>query len=282
MNGILTIRRAETIPDYRALQDAQRRAWGIAEEGYMVPVATMVGAQLHGGLVLGAYQPDGSAVALSFAFLGQVEGRLCLYSQLTGVVPEHQGHGLGERMKLTQRDLAREQGLERIAWAFDPLQAGNAHFNIARLGASSARYIDDMYGLRTDALNAGVPTDRLIAEWETAPHPLVPLSVEEARRLPRLITASPRPDGRLNVEGIESAPAASRVLLEIPADIAALRRDDPALAETWRRAVRKAFKAAFAVGYRADGFVRDDAGASRRCYYLLRRGDEPGTIASLF
>ena len=53
-----------------------------------------------------------------------------------------------------------------IAWAFDPLQAGNAHFNLARLGATAGRYIDNMYGERTDALNAGVPTDRLIAEWD--------------------------------------------------------------------------------------------------------------------
>src|SRR5919206_3680482 len=95
----ITIRRAETIADYRACQDAQRRAWGITEDGYVVPVATMVGAQLHGGLVLGAFLPDGRAVGVSFAFLGRVEGRPCLYSQLTGVVPDYQGRGIGSRLK---------------------------------------------------------------------------------------------------------------------------------------------------------------------------------------
>ena len=49
----IVIRRAETPAEFRALQDAQRRAWGITEASYIVPVATMVGAQLHGGLVLG-------------------------------------------------------------------------------------------------------------------------------------------------------------------------------------------------------------------------------------
>ena len=83
----ITIRRAETIADYRACQDAQRRRWGISDDGYLVPIATMVGANLHGGLVLGAFLPSGEAVAMSFAFLGRIEGRLCLYSQLTGVVP---------------------------------------------------------------------------------------------------------------------------------------------------------------------------------------------------
>ena len=116
----ITIRRAETVADYRACQDAQRKAWGISEEGYLVPIATMVGANLHGGLVLGAFLPGGEAVAMSFAFLGRVEGRLCLYSQLTGVVPGYQSRGLGYQIKLLQRTIARAEGIERIAWAFDP------------------------------------------------------------------------------------------------------------------------------------------------------------------
>src|SRR5437763_16994915 len=89
----ITIRPAETVADYRACQDAQRRAWGIAEDGYLIPVATLVGANLHGGLVLGAFLTTGEAVAMSFAFLGRIEGRLCLYSQLTGVVPGYQSRG---------------------------------------------------------------------------------------------------------------------------------------------------------------------------------------------
>ena len=100
----ITIRRAETIADYRACQDAQRQAWGISDEGYLVPIATMVGANLHGGLVLGAFLPGGEAVAMSFAFLGRVEDRLCLYSQLTGVVPAYQSRGLGYEIKRLQRD----------------------------------------------------------------------------------------------------------------------------------------------------------------------------------
>src|SRR5919107_1390421 len=162
MDAEITIRRAETTADYRALQAAQRSAWGIVEEEYVVPIATMVGAQLHGGLVLGAFLPDGRAAGLSFAFLGRVGGRLGLYSQLTGVVPGFQDRGLGGRLKEAQRAFARAEGLDLIAWAFDPLQAGNARFNLDKLGATATRYVVDMYGPRTDALNAAMPTDRLI------------------------------------------------------------------------------------------------------------------------
>src|SRR3954462_2022833 len=146
----ITIRRAESPGDYRACQRAQRIAWGIADEGYIVPIATMVGAQLHGGLVLGAFQPDGEAVGVSFAFLGRIDGRLCLYSQLTGVVPGRQSAGLGFRLKAAPRDEALAWGIDLIAWAFDPLQGGNARFNLDKLGATARRYVDDMYGPRTD------------------------------------------------------------------------------------------------------------------------------------
>src|SRR5947207_5099881 len=183
----ITIRRAETVSDYRACQDAQRRAWGITEDGYLLPVATMVGANLHGGLVLGAFLPTGEAVAMSFAFLGRVDGRLCLYSQLTGVVPGYQSRGLGYQIKLLQRDFTRAEGIDRIAWAFDPLQAGNAHFNLTRLGATAGRYVENMYGERTDALNAGVPTDRLIAEWETTAETPATVPADAAATVPRLI-----------------------------------------------------------------------------------------------
>jgi predicted GNAT superfamily acetyltransferase len=274
----ITIRPAVTVGDYRACQDAQRRAWGIGEDGYLIPVATMVGANLHGGLVLGAFQPGGESVALSFAFLGRIEGRLCLYSQLTGVVPQYQSRGLGYQIKLLQRDFARAAGLELIVWAFDPLQAGNAHFNLARLGATAGRFVPNMYGARTDRLNAGVPTDRLIMEWNTAAEPPAPISAEAVASVPRLLESAaaggdgPGAAARLPLQdrGPDQLDA-PRLLLEIPADIARLRRDEPEQAERWRAAACRAFQQALASSYRAVHFIRDDAAGHRRGYYLLQR-----------
>src|SRR4029079_7641662 len=120
----------------------------ISSEGYVIPVATMVGANLHGGMVIGAFRRDGQAVGMSFGFLGRVGDRICLYSQLTGVVPAYQSRGVGLGLKLVQRHLARAEGLGLIAWAFDPLQAGNAHFILDHLGATASRYVVDMYGER--------------------------------------------------------------------------------------------------------------------------------------
>jgi predicted GNAT superfamily acetyltransferase len=273
----ITIRRAQTVADYRACQEAQRRAWGITEDGYLIPIATMVGANLHGGLVLGAFRPNGEAVAMSFAFLGRIEGRLCLYSQLTGVVPGYQSQGLGYRIKMQQRDFCRAEGIGCIAWAFDPLQAGNAHFNLVRLRASAGRYIDNMYGGRSDALNAGVPTDRLIAEWDTEERPPRSIRRDAARILPQLTHATAGPRGEVEPDLVSLAACiamvigAPRALVEVPADIARLRRERPELAEHWRSALRQAFQAAFEAGYRAISFVRDETVTPNRVFYVLDR-----------
>ncbi len=261
MTGPIVIRPAETTADYLACQVAQRLAWGITDDSYVVPLATLVGAQHHGGLVLGAFEPEGRALGLSFAFLGRVGGRPCLYSQLTGVIPGQQGGGLGGRLKAAQRDFAREQGLPCLAWSFDPLRAGNARFNLARLGAVATRYIPDMYGRRSDALNLGGPSDRLIVEWDSDPSPDPPPSVrfEDALGWPQ----SPAGPGAF--------PDGPRIVLEIPADLGSLRHADPEAAEGRTLGVRRGFVEAFARGYRADGFVQGDDAGTARAFYLLSR-----------
>jgi len=275
MSDDVIIRPAQTSVDYRALQEAQRRAWGISNDGYIVPVATMVGAQLHGGLVLGAFTSTGEAVGLSFAFLGRIDGRLCLYSQLTGVVPEYQGHGLGLSLKLAQLDFARAHDLGLLAWAFDPLQAGNAHFNLGRLGATSRRYVENMYGPRTDALNVDAPTDRLIVEWAT--HVRLPTVAPAyvAQKLPHLIVNDK--DGPRVDAAVMDAATTGVCLLEIPEAIAHLRSTDPATASLWQTTVRAAFTVAFAAGYTATGFHREIDDGRRRVFYVLDAGVPAGS-----
>lgn len=268
MSEPITIRKAESTADYRACQDAQRLAWGLRDDSYVVPLATMVGAQLHGGLVLGAFLSDGTAAGLSFGFLGQIDGTLGLYSQLTGVIPAYQSRGLGEQLKRAQFDWAQAEGLPCVAWAFDPLQAGNAHFNLNRLGARPRQYIDNMYGPRTDAVNSGgMPTDRLIAVWEPglAPGP----EPADPGAIPALLATAQQPNGQRAPVGLAAVFEAPLVLIEIPSDIADLRLRDPALAEAWRVAVRSAFRRAFEHGREAVGFARWTEGGHRRAAYLL-------------
>jgi predicted GNAT superfamily acetyltransferase len=258
------VRDVRGVAELRACQALQRRAWGITEDGYVVPVATMAAAQKVGGLVLGAFEA-GQLVGFSFAFLGRVRGDLVLYSQLTAVDTDRQGRGIGRYLKLEQRRRAREMGLPAVAWVFDPLQASNAAFNLAVLGASCRTYEVDLYGPRTDPLNAGLDTDRLLAEWPTGGEPggrreCWPDGVE-------LVEAAPRPDGLRRPTAMRTAPPGTPHLhVEIPAAINAVKAADPELACAWQRAVRDTLLPAFDAGYVAVGFARGD----RPCYLLER------------
>ena len=263
----ITIRRAHSIADYLACQAVQRLSWGIADDSYLVPIATMIGAQLHGGLVLGAFLPGGDAVGMSFAFLGKVDSRICLYSQLTGIVPGYQGRGLGFLLKTTQREYAVRERIPCIAWAFDPLQAGNARFNLDKLGATAIHFHENMYGPRSDALNRDTPTDRLIAVWETIDRPRPTFA--EPTPIIQVLEAS---DGSRVPSRVIFPNTESPLFLEIPEDITRLRRERPSLAECWGNVVREAFISAYDLEYRAVGFVRDDA-PSRRCGYILARNN---------
>src|ERR1700737_5027058 len=166
----LTIRDVGGADELRACQELQRRAWGITEDGYVLPVAVMAGAQKVGGLILGAFNGN-QLVGFAFGFLGRLQDNLILYSQLTGVHPAHQSAGVGRLLKFEQRRRARDMGLDAVVWAFDPLQASNAAFNLGVLGATCRTYEVDLYGSRSDALNAGLATDRLLAEWSTQTEP---------------------------------------------------------------------------------------------------------------
>jgi len=84
---------------------------------------------------------------------------------MTAVLPEYQGQGIGKKLKLAQREDALERGFDLVEWTFDPLQLGNANFNITHLGAIVREYLPNIYGNTTSQLDAGLPTDRLVAEW---------------------------------------------------------------------------------------------------------------------
>ena len=76
--GVATVATAVEIRDVRgpaelrACQALQRQVWGITEDGYLLPVATMAAAQRVGGSVLGAFDADDRLLGFAFAFLGRL------------------------------------------------------------------------------------------------------------------------------------------------------------------------------------------------------------------
>lgn len=253
--------------ELRQVESLQQRVWGMPDRE-VVPSHQLLAAVRNGGLVLGAFA-GGRLVGFSYAFVGWRDGERVLHSHMTAVLPEVQDRDLGYRLKCAQRSWALAQGYRRVVWTFDPLQSRNAYFNLHKLGVRAERYEVDYYGEMEDALNRGMPTDRLEVDWWLDSEPV-------RARLEGRWTAPPLEDARLILEaegdrpGPLCEPAGRLVRLEVPASIGSLRDRAPELALEWRLRTREAFLRCFGAGYTAVDFVREGG----RGYYVLERRHE--------
>lgn len=237
-------------------------AWGMEEPASFVG-DLLNAVRYHGGLVLGAY--DGTElVGFLFGIIGRAGDRYYVYSHMTGVTEQKKYSGIGRRLKLRQREWAREHGYELVAWTFDPLMSLNGNFNVRKLGAISRTYLVNFYGTMTDRLNAGIETDRLIAEWWTGEErESETFRPEDYEPLTETRTGS---SGMREIASVHE-PAGDRVTVEIPYDFVRLKQEKMDAAIRWRMETRKLFRELFSSGYVVTSFVSEGG----RSYYLLDR-----------
>ena len=249
----------------------QRRVWGDFDD--LVPASILMIAQETGGVASGAFLGD-RLVGFVFGISGIQDGQPVHWSDMLAVDPGCRGQGIGYRLKLHQRELLLEQGIEAVRWTFDPLEAVNAHINLRRLGAFSREYRRDAYGASSSPLHAGIGTDRLVVEWAIASRRVTGRLAghngpREHGDAPILNPPVPA-DGEPTPGSTVRAPDGRVVRVAIPADIQALKSRDPEAAVAWRRNVRAALERAFREGYTAVDLERS-GGAAR---YILVRGFE--------
>jgi predicted GNAT superfamily acetyltransferase len=160
----ISIAHCTQLAEFERCVELQGAVWGY-ENGDIVPRRLFLLASKIGGQVVGAFTATGLMVGFAMALPGVREGKPYLHSHMLAVLPEYRNGGLGRRLKLAQRDDALQRGFELMEWTFDPLEIKNAYLNVIRLGALSHRYAEDFYGPSSSQLQAGLPTDRLYAEW---------------------------------------------------------------------------------------------------------------------
>ena len=250
--------------DLEAASHLEAVVWGWDVQ-FASPTNVMRVTALKGGLVLCAY--DGSEmIGMSWAFPARCEGKWVLWSHVAGVLPAYRRLGIGAGIKWAQRAWALDNGYDQIRWTFDPLQAGNANFNLRILGATTYKIMENVYGVYDDALNPGLPTDRFETVWKLNDPRVERLSGGE--QLP----ATAMPDVTLLEYASDelqagNIPESDVLRAEIPANFSQLGREYPALAREWQTALRLALTEAFARGYAVTDFIRD----SGRCWYVLSR-----------
>lgn len=162
-SGLITIRRCEALDEMRACFALQKEVWSFTD-AELVPVRIFVLATKIGGHVVGAFE-GGQLIGFALAIPGMRHGHSYLHSHMLAVRQQYRNGGLGRRMKLFQRADALARGIELMEWTFDPLEIKNAWLNLEKLGAIARRYNINQYGMVSSALQGGLPTDRLIAEW---------------------------------------------------------------------------------------------------------------------
>lgn len=240
MNEGIVVRKCTSIEEFHRCVELQREIWG--EKDLEVEPATMfVVASETGGQVLGAFD-GGRLVGYTLAVVGLHDRTLYLHSHMTGVSGDYRNKGVGRALKLFQREEALGRDIRLILWTFDPLETRNGYFNLNRLGAISRKYLPNLYGLTTSPLHLGLPTDRLVAEWQ----------LDSAR-----VVAA--------VEGLAKEPAEAPVKIDLPKELDRWKEDKSARVAEVQARVREEFTRWFARGYAAVGVRKTATGKA----YLL-------------
>lgn len=230
----LVIRELDSVAELKRAESFQKEVWG--EDDPPDNSDILLALQHEGGLVAGAFK-DGRMLGFLFGFpTSQPEIQ---HSHRLAVHPDSQGLGLGAKLKWFQRDWCLSRGITRVRWTYDPLRRVNAGLNIARLGATANTYYQDYYG-KMLGINAGIASDRVLAEWHLN-----------------------APEVAARAAGDHPAAPHTRMTVAIPSDLDALLSNnlDGAIAERLR--VREALTNAFETGHIIAGFD------TKTCAYLL-------------
>jgi len=239
----ISIRQLTTPEEYEQAVALQKQIWGFGELE-LLPTRFFIVASGVGGQTFGAYHGT-RMVGFLLAIPGlKPSGKLYLHSHMTGVLEEYRNRGVGRLLKMRQREDALARGFDLIEWTFDPLELKNAYFNLERLGAVVRRYVLNQYGTTSSPLHGGLPTDRCVAEWWIR---------------------SARVEASLKGRQPERPPVEATI--EVPVEIAGLRRENPRLARRIQEQVSNRFLDLLARGLTVVGFERGG-----RCgVYLLGR-----------
>jgi predicted GNAT superfamily acetyltransferase len=224
--NIVRVQQLKTYSDANLARSIFDKTWPVDAGTEITP--NLLQAMIHSGSYLSGVFIENKIVGAAFAFPATNNG-LHLHSHMTAVLPEFRDKGVGYALKIDQWHWAKKNNYTEISWTFDPLVSRNAKLNLIKLGVNISSYHPNFYGDMPDALNAGDESDRLMVSWK----------VVGENPVQRELVSTPKPND---------------VLIQIPADIVAIRSSDREENLRWRRKVREQFLQAFEKGGQIVGF----------------------------
>src|ERR1044072_8047293 len=144
MNSSIIIREIDSISEMKALEKLQKDVWGWDDLDTM-PLMNFIVTREVGGVLIGAFDGE-TPVGFCFGFVRSHNGHIIFHSHMLAVLPQFREHGIGQKLKLAQREHALAKGFTCITWTFDPLQSQNAYLNFTKLGVIANAYRINFYG----------------------------------------------------------------------------------------------------------------------------------------
>lgn len=215
------------------------------------PMHQMLKEDADKTLLVGAYLED---KLIGFSY-GDRTTEGILFSHLLGIKREYREIGVGELLKLKQKELADDLGYTKCQWMFEPLEARTAYLYFTKLRAYGTGYTEnqrpEMGG------TSAIPTDRLVVEWNITDEDYLrwDAKIDELKEEATEIAPSSLTIVGLPVLDIEHqfdrdiSYLKDAYTLAIPSNFIKVKIESPSLAEDWRYKTRTVFQTLFAQGY---------------------------------
>ncbi|MHC0035383.1 GNAT family N-acetyltransferase [Pseudoneobacillus sp. C159] len=257
----ITYKIIEDLAEINEVVGLQTEIWSASS---VSPLPHLLASIHHGGIIIGAFN-ETELIGFCYGFTGFKNGQVYLVSHMAAVKQPYQNYGIGYQLKLKQREWAVKYGYPKIVWTYDPLEVRNGYFNLNKLGAYSRKYHVEYYGEMEDKLNKGLPSDRLLIEWDI-----------HSERVAGAITGSllkPNVDGyEILQDGQKFDAQKHGFLVPAPANIQFVKQTAMEEAQKWRISLRNTLSMALAKGYAITGVHKQSDSITH--YYILENGEK--------
>ena len=238
MLELVSVRELKTIDEFNEARLLEKQIW----DADSAQLHYLVAARDHGAIILGAFYEQ-AMIGFVYSYPAYQNGEVYLYSHQLGIKREYRERGVGELLKLKQRDIALERGFKKCIWTFDPLLARNAFLNFTKLRTFAIDYTENYYGELEDVFNNSLPSDRFTVQWnlEDGDYLRWDQKVEECIEV--AVELSAWYIGKKGLPKLEKF--ASKPLTEdayfvyIPYHFQKIKLESPSVAEDWRLKTRE-------------------------------------------
>lgn len=275
MLELVEVKELQSLEELEQVRQLEQEIWSTSN----TPIHQLVGFIKNGGFVLGAYLHD-ELIGFNYSYAGfMAADEHYLYSHLLGVKREYREHGVGELLKLYQKERAQSYGHRKCKWIFDPLETRNGYLNFTKLRSYAMTYEANVYGQLNDDFNKLLPSDRIVVEWQLEDddalrwYAKIEELIEEAEELVPWsfsIVGLPMIDQQ-NTFDQSLSYIRDAYLLPVPQSFQKIKIESPALAEDWRYKTRIILETMFKQGYAIIHLVKGQGQDDVHFYLLVKK-----------